>query len=525
MNSEALQDMLGGITQQVGQYLPNIAAAIGVLFIGWIVAHIVARVVRLAVQKTGVDKHLAGYFPASNNRSDVSRIIGKAVFYLLMLFVLVTFFNVLDLPIVSTPLNGFLNQVFEFAPRVISAGVLGAIGWLIATVVRQLSGKGLEAMDIDMRVASLGQDASALTSAATSAVDDALDTDTSTSFSSTEQAPVSSGDGIKLSKTIPEALYWLVLFLFLPAILGALQMPGLLEPIQGMFNEAMGYLPNIFGAAVILGIGMFVAKIIRQVVSNLAASFGADALATKVGLGGSTKLSNIAGVICYALVLLPILVAALNTLSIDAVTQPASAVLQKITGMIPGLLGGSVVVAIAYFIAKLVAGLVEELLVGVGFDSLPNKIGLRVANTGESTSPSKMVSHLVLVSIMLLSIMQALPMMGLEMLAGHLETFIGFGTNILMGVVILGIGLYLANLAAGFVRESGVANAKQLATVAQAAIVIFTGAIGLQQMGLGTSIVNIAFGTLIGGLGLAAAIAFGWGGRDAAKRICDRYFA
>lgn len=524
MNSEALQEMLGGITQQVGQYLPNIAAAIGVLFIGWIVAHIIARVVRLAVQKTGVDKHLAGYFPSSNNRSDVSRIIGKAVFYLLMLFVLVTFFNVLDLPIVSTPLNGFLNQVFEFAPRVISAGVLGAIGWLIATVVRQFSGKGLEAMDIDTRVASLGQDASALTSAATSAVDDALDTDTTSTFSSTEET-VSSGDGIKLSKTIPEALYWLILFLFLPAILGALQMPGLLEPIQGMFNEAMGYLPNIFGAAVILAIGMFVAKIIRQVVTNLAASFGADALAAKVGLGGSTKLSNIAGVICYALVLLPILVAALNTLSIDAVTQPASAVLQKITGMIPGFLGGSVVVAIAYFIAKLVAGLVEELLVGVGFDAMPSKIGFHVANNSKNSSPSKLVSHLVLVSIMLLSIMQALPMMGLEMLAGHLETFIGFGTNILMGVVILGIGLYLANLAAGFVRESGVANSKQLATVAQAAIVIFTGAIGLQQMGLGTSIVNIAFGTLIGGLGLAAAIAFGWGGRDAAKKICDRYFA
>jgi hypothetical protein len=266
MNSEALQEMLGGITQQVGQFLPNIAAAIGVLFIGWIVAHLIARVVRLAIEKTGVDKQLAKFLPTSGKRGDVSRLIGKAVFYLIMLFVLVTFFNVLDLPIVSTPLNGFLNQIFAFAPRVISAAVLGAVAWVIATVARQVAGKGLEAVDIDNRIASLGQDVNAVSSMATSAVDNALDVEgTEHSFSSTEAA-ASTGEGVKLSKTIPEAAYWLILFLFLPAILGALQMPGLLEPIQGMFNEAMGYLPNIFGAAVILAIGLFVAKIIRQVV-------------------------------------------------------------------------------------------------------------------------------------------------------------------------------------------------------------------------------------------------------------------
>ena len=519
---DKIEGMMGGVLEQVGTVLPNIAAAIGVLFIGWILAHLIGRVARLAVSKTGVDKHLAGFIPSSG-KGDVSKIVGKAVFYLIMLFVLVTFFNVLDLSIVSTPLNGFLNQIFEFAPRVISAGVLGAVAWVIATVAKQVSGKGLDAVDIDSRLASLGGDVSAVASTATSAVDDALEFGEQDGFAQTEAAATTSGDGVQLSKTIPEALYWLILFLFLPAVLGALQMPGLLEPIQGMFNEAMGYLPNIFGAAIILAIGLFVAKIIRQVVSNLAASFGADSLAAKVGLGGDTKLSNIAGVICYALVLLPILVAALNTLAIDAVTQPASRVLDQITGMIPGLLGGSIVVGIAYFIAKIVSGLVEEVLGGVGFDSVPNKIGFNVSNA--STTPSKLVGRLTLVAIMLLSVMQALPMMGLGMLSDQLQGFLGIAGNVLTGVVILGIGMYLANLAAGFIRESGGAQSKTLATVAQAAIIIFTGAIGLEQMGVGTSIVNTAFGVGIGCLGLAAAIAFGWGGRDAAKRIVDKYIA
>ena len=49
-----MNEIIQGISQQVGQYLPNIASAIGVLIIGWIVAHIIARIVRLALSKTGV---------------------------------------------------------------------------------------------------------------------------------------------------------------------------------------------------------------------------------------------------------------------------------------------------------------------------------------------------------------------------------------------------------------------------------------------------------------------------------------
>jgi hypothetical protein len=245
-------------------------------------------------------------------------------------------------------------------------------------------------------------------------------------------------------------------------------------------------------------------------------------LGKKLGLmsGSKTKISGILGVVAYATVLLPITVAALNALNIDAVTQPASAVLQKITSAFPGLIGGGVVVAISFFIAKLVAGVVSELLAGVGADEFPSRFGLK----SPSSQPlSKFVGSAVLVIIMLLAVMQALPMMGMSMLADHLSTIIGFGAQVLVGLAILALGLYLGTLASKFVAESGVPNASKLALAAKVAIVVFAGAIGLERMGLSSSIVNVAFGTLLGGLGIAVAIAFGWGGRDAAKRIVDRY--
>ncbi len=560
-----MNEIIQGVSTQVGTYLPNIASAIGVLIVGWIIAHLLGRIARIAVRKTGVDNKIASML-GGKSKTDMSRVIGKVVYYIAMLFVFVTFFNVLNLPVVSEPLSHFLDKIFAFAPQAISAVVLGIVAWALATVGRMGSRTALETIDIDGRLSALGQDVSAVASAATTATNQALDPSddslvslddddvvldldpsddllqddglgddgdvqplaskpqaTKTSGAST---PVAVGqDEVKLSKTLPEAVYWLILFLFLPAILGALQMPGLLEPIQGMFEKALSYLPNIIGAGVILAVGFLVAKIIRQVVTNLTASFGVDRLGNKVGLvsdAGQTKLSGILGVLAYATVLLPILVAALNTLNIEAVTRPASVVLEQITAAIPGLVGGAVVLGISFFIAKLVAGVAEDVLGGVGFNELPTKMGL-TSTAKMKSSPSNLAGKALTVIIMLLATMQALPMMGLSSLAGHLEQFVGFGTQVLLGLVILGLGVYLANLAAGFVRDSGVEGADKLATIARIAIIVFAGAMGLERMGLSTSIVNVAFGSLLGGLGIAAAIAFGWGGRDAAKRILDRY--
>ena len=132
----------------MGTYLPNIAAAIGVLVVGWIIAKILARVARVATAKTGVDHHLAKLL-GTDKQTDMSAVLGKIVYYVAMLFVFVTFFNVLDLPVVSEPLSAFLKRIFEFAPQAISALVLGIIAWGLATVARLASRRGLEAIDID----------------------------------------------------------------------------------------------------------------------------------------------------------------------------------------------------------------------------------------------------------------------------------------------------------------------------------------------------------------------------------------
>ena len=114
-------------------------------------------------------------------------------------------------------------------------------------------------------------------------------------------------------------------------------------------------------------------------------------------------------------------------------------------------------------------------------------------------------------------------MMGLESFAVHVNVFSAFAIRLLIGLVMLVAGLFLANLAADQIKASGMENSKMLASIARAGVMVFAGGFALQQVGVSPTIVNTAFMSILGGLGLAVAIAFGWGGRDAAKRILDRH--
>ena len=61
-------------------------------------------------------------------------------------------------------------------------------------------------------------------------------------------------------------------------------------------------------------------------------------------------------------------------------------------------------------------------------------------------------------------------------------------------------------------------NSAILATVARFAILLLALTMALRQMGIAEDIITLAFGLLLGSAAVAAAIAFGWGGRDIAKR-------
>ena len=269
------------------------------------------------------------------------------------------------------------------------------------------------------------------------------------------------------------------------------------------------------------------ARVIQRIVSSVLSASGADALGDRMGVGkvlGEKRLSVLAGLIVYILVLVPVVIAALEALSLDALTAPASGMLDSILAAVPQLFGAALILFVAYLVGRLVSELVSQLLASAGFDGFLTKVGFRKADAeGETRTPSELIGWLALIAVMLFATIEAFNMLGFANLATIVTEFTIFAANVGLGVVIMMVGLYFANLAAGAIRSSGTSQAGVLSMAARIAIMVLAGAMALRQAGLAEDIINLAFGLLLGAAAVATAIAFGLGGREYASRQIARW--
>ena len=226
----------------------------------------------------------------------------------------------------------------------------------------------------------------------------------------------------------------------------------------------------------------------------------------------------------YILILIPVLISSLNALALEAVTQPASSMLSTILAVIPTLFAAVFLLTVAYLVGQWVVDLISNLLAGVGFNNVLAHLGLgRRVEPKDRRAPSAIVGTLILVAIMLFASIEAARLLGFEALGTLISEFVIFASQVILGLIIFGIGLYLGNLAAAAVQASATAQAPVLALVTRVSIIVLAAAMALRQMGLANEIVTLAFGLLLGAIAVAAALAFGLGARDVASRAIERW--
>jgi hypothetical protein len=151
------------------------------------------------------------------------------------------------------------------------------------------------------------------------------------------------------------------------------------------------------------------------------------------------------------------------------------------------------------------------------------RLGLAAEATKWELSPSEIAGYLVLVGTMLLASMEASRLLGFAELAVMISGLTVFLVQVILGLVVFGFGLWLANFAAQAVQASGAAQASLLAMAVRVSILILAGAIALTQMGLANQIITLAFGLLLAAFALAVALAFGLGGREIAASQLDEW--
>lgn len=365
---------------------------------------------------------------------------------------------------------------------IVGALIILVIGWLIAGIIRRALAAVLAKTNLDSR---LSHDA-----------------------------------GIKpISGTIADLIYWFIMLIVLTMVVGRLGLNGLFTPLTNMIDKIFAFMPNAVLAAFVMFIGFIVAKIVRSMVTTIVTNLNLQALINKAGAGDKNNLPKIAGSVVFMLVIIPFTIAALDALKVESISRPATNMLNKIMEALPHVFTAAAVLFVTYFVMRLVSDVVRNVLASTAIDEIPAKIGL------QSTLGTKKVSDIIacglLLFAMLFAIVAAADLLGLAEISAIITMFIAFGSQIILGAIILTVGFWLASLIAGAVERSE-QGSKFLANIVRVLIMGLVLAMGLKAMGIADSIVNLAFGLTLGAVAVAFALSFGLGGQEAAARYLRR---
>lgn len=475
--STALQNALGA-------HLPSILGAVGILVVGYILALVVRAGVRKLLSLARINTFVTN---AVGKPMDIEGGVALGAFWFVLLATLLGVFNTLNLEQLSGPFAEMMSQVMTYLPHLLAGVLLLLTAWLAATLVKAIANRALKATQWDEKLV--------------------------------EQAGMS-----PLGDNVGNVLFWLVILMFLPAVLGVLQLEGMLDPVRNMVDETLGMLPNIFAAGVIITAGWLVAKILRGLVANLLAAVGADKLGESAGMKEKVELSKLVGSLVFILVFVPALIAALDALQITAISAPATDMLGMIMLSIPNIFAAALILFITWYVARFAAGLLGGLLTNIGLNSLPSKVGLQHLFS-DNFQATDLVTRIVVFFAMLFATVEAAHRLDFTQVQDLVSMFIEFGADVLLGVAILLVGFWLANLAHQAILRASADQAVGMAGIARYAILGLVLAMGLSAMGIADDIVNLAFALVFGAVAVAVALSFGLGGREAAGKQMEHWLA
>src|SRR5215217_7048372 len=204
--------------------------------------------------------------------------------------------------------------------------------------------------------------------------------------------------------------------------------------------------------------------------------------------------------------------------------QPLQDALSTFLGYIPQLIGAIVILIVGYVIAKVLQAVVGRVLQGIGFDRWMERGGIKQffdrAETNQT--PASILGALVFWFVFIIAITMAADALGIPQVSVVLAQLIAYIPNIIAAIQILILAALLANFISGIVK--GATGSDILASIAQYAIIVYAVFAALTQLGVAVQLTANTFLIVLGAVALAAAIAFGIGGREVARDILEKAY-
>jgi hypothetical protein len=201
---------------------------------------------------------------------------------------------------------------------------------------------------------------------------------------------------------------------------------------------------------------------------------------------------------------------------------------ERLLAIVPGLLVMLTLLALGLLAAWLVRRVVTRVARALGVDRLLERWGVSpsLRRSGIVRPPSEVLGLVCFWAIFILFASAGVDGLALPGAPGATALLVAFVPPLFAGALILLAGWLVANfLSQGMLIaavNARLPEARLLARAVYWAVLLFAIATALTHVGIGKEMVLVAFGITFGGMVLALALAFGFGGRSLAREILER---
>ena len=325
----------------------KVLAAIVILVVTWIIAKIVAWAFAKLTSKIPVLQK------AGSDGDSIGKSLGSVAALLVWLFGLIALLDLFELSSVLTPIQGLLDGVMGFLPNLIGAVFVFIVGALVAKVVRQLVETALGAVPFDKWIGS--------GSKLSGQVDQTVGVDTTADPYDAQAARP--GTAAQIVKVIGLVLYAIIMIVVAIAALQILGINSISRPAELMLAMILAAIPKIIAAAILLGIGVVIARFAADILGQLIDGLGFDRALHSMDVlpQGQSATPIVTKVIQIGIVLFFAVMAA-QMLEFPQITAFIAEVLE-LGGKV--IFGGAIIAAgvvIASVLAKIVPGSASQIL-------------------------------------------------------------------------------------------------------------------------------------------------------------------
>ena len=302
-----MNQILETYNQITGSFGAPISALI-IIILGWLLAGILKKVIKKLLQKSGIDDKLT-------SKVKISDIISKIIYFLIMMFVFMLALEKLGMTSVLEPVKNLLNGFTNFIPNIIGAGLVGYIGYMLATIVSELVG---------------------------------LSGNTIKKFAPKLNLP----ENINLVTILKKVVF---IFIFIPLLISALNILNLTavsEPATDMLQSFFEAIPKVLVATIIIIIFVVGGKFLSGLIKDLLDSLNLNEVlksANLDGLLGKTNVEKLIANIVYAFIVLFGVITAIEKLEFSKLSE----MMNTIVNLGGNILFGLIILAIGNWIANI----------------------------------------------------------------------------------------------------------------------------------------------------------------------------